>query len=244
MLIPGATEEGCKLVRNHGTVLKTGLNVFKEEGFALRVAHQLGLPVPAVHNISTTTEGVCEIHMDFVDGECLEDAWPSLSSDERISIAKQLGDVISKMQAATPPSDFLIGGCGGPARDCRYIGTYTGGPFQDEDRFNDFILELVKTIPPGIQNALADGLRRHNGQPIVLSHADLSPRNIIIKDGQLKALLDWEYAGWYPKYWEYVKFFERYTPCEGWIDLAGYIFPTPYPSELLTYQGIARWRRP
>lgn len=25
-----------------------------------------------------------------------------------------------------------------------------------------------------------------------------------MRDGRIVALLDWEYAGWYPEYWEYV----------------------------------------
>ena len=31
------------------------------------------------------------------------------------------------------------------------------------------------------------------------------PRNIIIKDGHLSGIVDWEMAGWYPAYWEFVR---------------------------------------
>jgi thiamine kinase-like enzyme len=40
------------------------------------------------------------------------------------------------------------------------------------------------------------------------THADLSLRNIIIKDDKIQGTVDWEFSGWYPEYWEYVKFFE------------------------------------
>jgi thiamine kinase-like enzyme len=40
---------------------------------------------------------------------------------------------------------------------------------------------------------------------IVLTHADLSPRNIIVKGDKVVGILDWEMAGFYPEYWKYVK---------------------------------------
>lgn len=39
----------------------------------------------------------------------------------------------------------------------------------------------------------------------VLTHSDLSPRNILIQRNQIVAIVDWEMAGFYPAYWEYVK---------------------------------------
>ncbi|KAK2794369.1 hypothetical protein FQN52_008728 [Onygenales sp. PD_12] len=37
------------------------------------------------------------------------------------------------------------------------------------------------------------------------THADLCPRNILVRDGKVCAIIDWEFAGWYPEYWEYTK---------------------------------------
>lgn len=41
------------------------------------------------------------------------------------------------------------------------------------------------------------------GYTIVFTHADITARNIIIRNGCIVALLDWEFAGWYPEYWKY-----------------------------------------
>ncbi len=44
--------------------------------------------------------------------------------------------------------------------------------------------------------------------PIVFSHADLLPPNIIVSTGPrpaVTAVIDWAQAGWYPGYWEYCK---------------------------------------
>ncbi|KAI9755127.1 MAG: hypothetical protein M4579_004393 [Chaenotheca gracillima] len=39
----------------------------------------------------------------------------------------------------------------------------------------------------------------------VFTHSDMAPRNIMIdEDHRITGILDWEAAGWYPDYWEYV----------------------------------------
>jgi aminoglycoside phosphotransferase (APT) family kinase protein len=182
--------------------------------------------------------------MDYVEGSCLEDVWPDMSIDQRLSIARQLRCILSTMRAAPPATSNLIGGCNGPARDCRYISDYTGGPFESEAEFNEFILNLGKRTPSLVRRTLSESLHEQNGHRIVFTHADLSPRNIIVQDGQIKGLLDWEFAGWYPEYWEYIKFFDRPAGCDGWYELAETIFEDLYPRELLTHQAIARWQRP
>lgn len=43
----------------------------------------------------------------------------------------------------------------------------------------------------------------------MFTHGDLSPRNIIVLNDKIVGIVDWEEAGWFPEYWEYVKFFLR-----------------------------------
>lgn len=38
----------------------------------------------------------------------------------------------------------------------------------------------------------------------MFTHGGIASRNIIVRDGRIVALLDWEYAAWYPEYWDYV----------------------------------------
>ena len=45
----------------------------------------------------------------------------------------------------------------------------------------------------------------NNDHKIVMTHGDLHPRNIIIKNYKIAAIIDWEHAGFYPEYWEYTK---------------------------------------
>ncbi|UKZ78424.1 hypothetical protein TrVFT333_006164 [Trichoderma virens FT-333] len=58
-------------------------------------------------------------------------------------------------------------------------------------------------------------------------------------------ILGWDSGGWYPEWWEYVKFFEARTAPENqdWYDYARDIFVETFPNELVAYQGIARCQR-
>lgn len=47
------------------------------------------------------------------------------------------------------------------------------------------------------------------------------------EEGRITGIVDWEEAGWYPEYWEYVKFLER--PAEAdWKEIAGLVFGEGY----------------
>lgn len=119
-----------------------------------------------------------------------------------------------------------------PAVDARML-RYKGGPFHTEDQFNEFLRsDLISVAPKIYRTALEANMR--NTHAIVLSHGDINPRNIIVNNCQIMAIIDWEYAGWYPEYWDFVKFFNALDPSLDWSDYASGIFPETYPQELLT----------
>ncbi|KAI5357004.1 putative aminoglycoside phosphotransferase, protein kinase-like domain superfamily [Septoria linicola] len=211
----------CQIARNEGQVIKSGSRVLAEEGRALQFAHSIDLPVPAVQEVRAVGQGAT-IVMDFVDGECLEEAWPLMGADQKRSIAEQL--VVARLAIAAD------------------MQTTPGGPFNNEAEFNEFVLDSLQGTPSLIRSTISDTFNVDNR--IVFTHGDLSSRNLIVKEGHVHALLDWEFSGWYPEYWEYVNFFEQRTDCRDWKEYAKKIFDTRYSKELLTYQALARWQRP
>lgn len=239
ILVPGQNSE-CQIARVERGVYKSGSRVRIEESKALQFAQSLQLPVPAVHEVNASDRET-GILMDFVDGECLEEAWLSMDVEQKQSVAEQIGRIVATMRQAAP-DQRSIGAFGGPARDCRQISDYSGGPFADEAEFNLFVLDLLRGTPSLIRSTLVEALNVDS--QIVFTHGDLTPRNIIVKGDRVQALLDWEYAGWYPEYWEYVKFFDRPTGCKDWKEYAETIFGTQYPKQLLTFQALARWQKP
>jgi hypothetical protein len=79
---------------------------------------------------------------------------------------------------------------------------------------------------------------------ITFSYADLNPTNIMVKDGYITAIIDWEFAGWYPEYRDYCKMHQClrtplwnnfYRAIEGEDGIA------KYPEKLACEQAI--WNR-
>lgn len=43
-------------------------------------------------------------------------------------------------------------------------------------------------------------------RPLLFTHGDRQRKNIIVnQDDYSVAIIDWEFAGWYPSYWEYTR---------------------------------------
>jgi aminoglycoside phosphotransferase (APT) family kinase protein len=208
----------------------------------MELAAELNLPVPRVHEVGVT-DGEVFIKMEFIPGNRLDAVWPNMTEEEKKDICRQLQAILTKMRSLSWRT-ALIGSCsGGVARDCRQYTDYSDGPYQDEGSFNStFYFDLVKTIPVPIRTALCRQLR--SDHRIVFSHGDLAQHNILVKDGQITALLDWEFAGWYPEHWDYIKFFERPCAHSDWKNYAEEIFPHLYHEELAHHQAIVRWQRP
>ena len=52
--------------------------------------------------------------------------------------------------------------------------------------------------------------------------------------------MDWEVAGWYPEYWEYVKLFLGASE-KDWKEYADEFMPQEYPDELIDYTALSRY---
>ena len=73
-----------------------------------------------------------------------------------------------------------------------------------------------------------------SSMPLVLTHLDLHPQNLIVSpDGRLW-VVDWEFAGWLPEYWDYTRSWKSITPHgsgQEWWDMLQEVIPC-YPDEL------------
>jgi thiamine kinase-like enzyme len=52
--------------------------------------------------------------------------------------------------------------------------------------------------------------------PPVFTHGDLNPTNILVRGDQVVGIIDWEFAGWYPCYWEYTSAWQAHYTRQGW----------------------------
>ncbi|KPM41702.1 hypothetical protein AK830_g4845 [Neonectria ditissima] len=174
-----------------------GANDEPNEAVALRfVKEHTTIPVPDV--ISSDWD---RITMEYIEGQTLKEAWPSLTPDQRSDILAQLRGYIAQMRAL---GGIYLGRLDGQGVVVPSVMTRSGGPFGSLVEFHDWLVR-----PP--KRTQAESMYWHQittqlgaDYPIVFTHGDIAARNIMVRDGRVVALLDWEWAGWCPEYWEYV----------------------------------------
>ncbi|KZV78730.1 hypothetical protein EXIGLDRAFT_736665 [Exidia glandulosa HHB12029] len=211
------------------------------------------VPVPALYAWHHDGDEAF-LYMELVDGVTLEQCWHALSSTERGILAQRLKGILAKLrQEILPPADSYIGSV--PRAPCgdhsiRNLGGM--GPFSSTAAFHDALPALgVRPNHLGIdfvaqlRNALPDDA------PPTFTHGDLHFSNIIISppgEGELtiRAIIDWEFAGFYPSYWEWLSFMSGLGDRAGFLDTKPFIDEVcePFPGvwkywrEKLIYHGV------
>ncbi|KAG5982536.1 hypothetical protein E4U55_001756 [Claviceps digitariae] len=179
-------------------------------------AAHTSVPVPRIHRIYHLRQGLF-ISMDYIHGESLKDVWPRLTGPERTKTIAEIWRCLSQLHACRPPSSLgpitaaSVGG--GPVRDGALRlgegGPQEMGPFVNADDFAAVVAEK-------------EYFESFDFQPteIAFVHADICPRNIIRgRDGNLW-FIDWEFAGWWPMYWERLKWdFADFPPASDFVRL-------------------------
>jgi len=134
-----------------------------------------------------------------VRGQTLQDAWPQLSPPQTSQIASQVAQYCSELAGITSVTfesatgrgvlePYLTAAASEPPSHPSWKPRPLG-PFSLED-LNSYLLRQSITHYPAI------GLSLH------FYHADLGPGNIMVSDeGNIEGILDWESAGFYPRWW-------------------------------------------
>lgn len=149
--------------------------------------------------------------MTKLPGKDLGDVIHDMSDVELKSVMQELSGYIKQLRrfdkdigGKTP----AIGGLGGiPGYDSR-IGSIPFGPFDTTADFHTYVrmrdpIEYWELEP----NVTAVHGKPEGAYKVKLTHGDITPWNIRVKNGRVTGLLDWEFAGWYPEYWEYTRMF-------------------------------------
>ncbi|KAL2392912.1 hypothetical protein ABEF95_001747 [Exophiala dermatitidis] len=231
---------GTKVFRHGNIVLKFGLGVSPFEAKTLQFMRQTtNVPVPWLYRDHVHADGTAVLAMEYIEGHVLSELWPSLRPDEKMNIVGQLREILDEMRRHR--SNIIGGIHDTPAVDARKS-RHKGGPFATEQRFNEFLRsDMIPNAPRLYYSMLERAMK--NDHDIVLTHGDINPRNIMVNDGQIVAILDWETGGWYPEYWEYIKFFNALDSSLDWVDYADKIFSKTYFGEFLADSFLERFLR-
>ena len=186
------------------------------------VRKHTSIPVPCPIDLILSSEDSVMV-TSRIDGEQagVEIDW--YSDEDMRFMAQDLRGWIAELHSIRRPTDSkdaICGILGGSCLDYR-ISSEPSGPFRDEK-------ELSEHLRLGI---LPD-LVHCNDHRILLAHGDLNMRNILVKNGRISGIVDWENAGWYPEYWEYTKCHFSVRLHKRWLRLIDSVFENQYQEEL------------
>ena len=195
-------------------------------------------------------------------GVTLESMWPDLSTDDKLGVQMQLSVIFRNLRCGsdvdeTPKAPHLGSFSSTICKDTRRNQRVSAVPIDSEGSFNDFLVEAPprRTTPASVR-MLRPSMR--DDHAVVMTHADLHPRNIMAewvtvpgesggearKQCVITSILDWEMAGWYPAYWEFVKALCNASPRGPLADWPTYL-PTDaigtWPVEYALDSLIGRW---
>ncbi|KAF5017922.1 hypothetical protein F66182_10118 [Fusarium sp. NRRL 66182] len=200
-------------------VMKYGSEVRPTEAHSmLYVAKHISVAVPKVYAIYQRNEEeedsvVTYILMQYIPGKTLKALWTELDKARKTSIAKALRTSFDQLRQLKHPGYFGDIN-GGPPLDDIFTGTERGldnikSSFATEQELINSVIRIY-SLETGYRMAHKVRYYYHilptvlcsNGSPI-LTHNDLQRKNIIVQDNGTLVIIDWEYASWYPNYWEY-----------------------------------------
>ncbi|PSR71630.1 hypothetical protein PHLCEN_2v12483 [Hermanssonia centrifuga] len=173
----------------------------------------------------------------WIEGQWLPIAWDDMTSSDKERLVNDLKHQFDTLRSKTISTTHPIcSAAGGPIIDPRL-------PWLRENpRVFDRCQDFSERVWVGLnlnwnRNTLKPLLRpiiERDDFPIVFSHGDFTPRNIIIP-GTLASwrlghdavhIIDWEMAGWMPTYWDPLKAtFTEWESDTEWTAVVRQIFP-------------------
>ncbi|KAI9736740.1 MAG: hypothetical protein M1834_000944 [Cirrosporium novae-zelandiae] len=218
---------------NQHFIVKYGPGVDLIEGEnMLFINRETSIPVPQVYAIySDYLSDKQYIVMENIVGNTLAVEWHSLSRKQKELISNKLRTIWDQLRNLPSPGYFgslhkrsfrdplFFSGN-------RATSLSTSGPFDTENAMNEALIKryLLENLPVNKANfyrtVFSSVFQNH---PSIFTHGDLQRKNIIITPvvkrigfeldstnsrktyghDYIVTIIDWQYAGWYPSYWEY-----------------------------------------
>ncbi|KAJ7472330.1 kinase-like domain-containing protein [Mycena galericulata] len=170
-----------------------------------------------------TFKGVWYFYMDECPGVQLSEVVDSMTPAELNTVADQLSAILSEMRACR--RKFIGSVSGGPLKSVFL--PYPWTPDHPFDSVGEFLEHLHGAFVSSSGQKSVDELfsRLPRNAPIVLTHGDLLPHNILVEGAKITAVINWETAGFYPDFWEYARMQNIGFATPGWSHILARVFP-------------------
>lgn len=184
-----------------GLVIKDCFRAPTNEPNALKLVEKYTrVPAPRLVDVGEH-DGNTYVVMTHIPGQSLAHVGHLMSYAERDRFADDLAACVSQLRAIPNNTPYRFGDTlGGPIVDHR-MPDAGGGPFNTEADFND---HLVSHLACNIHDAV-DNLPIRQDHRSFFTHSDFHATNLLIAEGRLSGIIDWECAGYLPEYWEFTK---------------------------------------
>lgn len=214
----------CKMVFkfNAGIVLKAvrGMTDFTEYTTLQYLRQRLPtIPIPEPLGL-LRLNGIVLIFMSYQPGSTLTNVWPTLDKAQKRSIQEQLNKILTDLRSLPFSPGTLLGGIGGEGcKDVRRHLRRNDQPTTTIDEFEQFLFKGHRAGGDVFVSLMNELRPSASSCKVVFTHGDLRPDNIIVEmvgdhNYIVTGLIDWEYSGFYPEYYEAAKSTNCLTPYE------------------------------
>lgn len=188
------------------------------------IAYKMGIPTPRVlaYGAAGAHSPFASILMTRVPGKTLLEVHESgsLSSREMETIKAELSTYIDMMRDYDSPWGSRVCSVAGGAVDGARVPGSRTGPHENVAAFYNAFLACANPdywrYSRSYDEALSTAkMLNATHYDLKFTHGDLLSHNIMIADGHISGILDWEFAGWLPEYWEFTSML-RSPAREGW----------------------------
>ncbi|KAL5533943.1 hypothetical protein ACEPAG_403 [Sanghuangporus baumii] len=233
-------------------VLKTSVRSRLVEADALRFVGSLNSINAPMLIDSTSTPQITYILSTWVDGDCCSEVWEQLTSLDKDKVVEDLRSQFDALRLQTASHDHVICNASGDAIEDPRI------PWLDDDprvftSYSKFMEQVWLGLNfPRNRDTLYPLLKpfvERDDVPVVFSHGDLLPKNLILpggleqwrRDHRPLCIVDWEHAGWMPLSWEALKAtWLLCDPEEDWYKMVAEVFPESRTELEMDWQWRAR----
>lgn len=191
---------------------------------ALQYLHRYKSNIPAPKPLGLLRmSGISLIFMSHMGSTPLGEVWHTLDSCQKSSISNQLNTILADLRTLPFTEGTPLGGVAGEGcRDLRRHVRMSETPITSLEDFETF---LFSSPHPGgnvfvkFLRRLSSSFKDHPGPRIVFTHGDIRPDNIMVELADnnkymVSGILDWEYSGFYPDYYESVRCTNCLSPYE------------------------------
>lgn len=236
-VICGSEEWASRRVVTVGThfIVKHGTTVEPIEGRNLLFVEE-NLPqilVPKLYAMwQDTASAEFVLVIERLEGENLSVLWPDLNHTDKGAVLHKIKEVF-KAARSLPSPGYLGSVSEGPlphplfwSSENSMMKTFETAAemvmfLARKSRINHENLNKHSFLADFFEKQFAPLLDRTQS---TFSHSDLQRKNVLVKKHQSTgdftdfqvAVIDWEYAGWYPAYWEYVSAFFAFQWDDDW----------------------------